>query len=90
MLHVAPATSKTIETGDASIAVLASLPSDLGRQRILDATSAALFWGVSLAHWRRLYRLGRVPSPIRVGERKLGWRVGDLVDALARRANEAV
>ena len=70
----------------AASAALASLPSDIGRGRIMDAPSAAMFWGVSLPHWRRLYRLGRVPAPIKVGERKLGWRVGDLADGLAQRS----
>jgi predicted DNA-binding transcriptional regulator AlpA len=71
--------------GAAITATLANLPSDLGRNRILDAAASAAFWGVSLAHWRRMYRTGAVPAPIKVGERKLGWRVGALVDALKAR-----
>jgi prophage regulatory protein len=66
-------------------ATLANLPPDLGRNRVLDAAAAAAFWGVSLPHRRRLYRTGKVPPPIKVGERKLGWRVGVLVDALVAR-----
>jgi predicted DNA-binding transcriptional regulator AlpA len=66
-------------------ATLANLPSDLGRSRVLDAAAASTFWGVSLPHWRRLYRAGKVPRPIRIGERKLGWCVGVLADALAAR-----
>ena len=69
-------------------ATLANLPSDLGRSRILGAAASATFWGVSLPHWRRLYRTGKVPRPIKVGERKLGWRIGDLADALAVRDGE--
>ena len=49
--------------------------------RILDSAQAAEFWGVSLPHWRRLYREGKVPRGIRIGVRKLGWRVSDLIDA---------
>jgi prophage regulatory protein len=64
---------------------LANLPSDLGRSRVLDAAAASAFWGISLPHWRRLYRIGKVPRPIKIGERKLGWRVGVLADALAAR-----
>jgi predicted DNA-binding transcriptional regulator AlpA len=67
---------------------LDSFPTDLTRSRILDSAQASAFWGVSTAHWRRLYRAGKVPSPIRIGDRKLGWRIGDLVDALAERARE--
>ena len=62
------------------------LPSDLTHHRIPDSKQAALFWGVSLDHWRRLYRTGKVPIPIRLSERKLGWRVADLIDGLAARA----
>jgi predicted DNA-binding transcriptional regulator AlpA len=67
---------------------LDSFPADLTRNRILDSGQASEFWGVSTAHWRRLYRAGKVPSPIRIGDRKYGWRLGDLVDALAERARE--
>lgn len=54
---------------------------DNQRSRMLDSSQAAEFWGVSLPHWRRLYREGKVPQGIRIGKRKLGWRVGDLIDA---------
>jgi predicted DNA-binding transcriptional regulator AlpA len=63
-----------------------ALPPELSRNRILGAADAAAFWGVSVPHWRRLYRAKQVPRPIRLSERRLGWRVGDLVDALAARA----
>lgn len=69
-------------------AIFNSLPTDLGRSRVLDAKAAAAYWGVSLPHWRRQYRAGKVPAPIRVGERKLGWRIGDLADGLAARLYE--
>jgi predicted DNA-binding transcriptional regulator AlpA len=32
-----------------------------------------------------MYRTGAVPKPIKIGERKLGWRIGALVDALKAR-----
>ena len=65
---------------------LEMLPADIARSQVLDSAAAASFWGVSLPQWRRLYRNKVVPPPIRVSARKLGWRVGDLVDALAARA----
>ena len=69
-------------------ATLANLPTDLGRNRILDTAASAAFWSVSLPHWRRMYRAGTVPPPIKIGSRKLGWRLGSLIDALeAREAN---
>ena len=61
------------------------LPADVARHRVLTSAQAASFWGVSLPHWRRLYRKRQVPSPVMLGARKLGWRAGDLVDGLAAR-----
>ncbi len=81
--------AKKAAAAEATAGVLARLPSDLGRGRIMDAPAAAMYWGVSLPHWRRLYRLGRVPAPIKIGERKLGWRVGDLADGIASRQTAA-
>jgi prophage regulatory protein len=79
------ADDKAAEKKAAIAATLNNLPSDLGRNRVLDAAAAAAFWGISLPHWRRLYRAGKVPQPLKVGDRKLGWRVGVLADALAAR-----
>jgi predicted DNA-binding transcriptional regulator AlpA len=65
--------------------ILNNLPPELARTRILPTHASAAFWGVSEPHWRRLYRAGKVPQPIKIGDRKLGWHVGDLADALAVR-----
>ena len=64
---------------------LNSLPPDLGRNRILDSAKAAEFWGISLPHWRRMYRAQKVPAPIKIGDCKYGWRLGDLIDGLKQR-----
>lgn len=55
-----------------------TLPADLSAHRVLGAAQAADLCNVSLAHWRRLYRTGKVPAPIMISTRKLGWRIGDL------------
>jgi predicted DNA-binding transcriptional regulator AlpA len=81
---------KAAERRAAVAVTLANLPSDLGRSRVLDAAAASAFWGVSLPHWRRLYRAGKVPRPIKIGERKLGWRVGTLADCLSMRDGGAM
>lgn len=81
----ARADRRAAEKRVAVAAILGNLPSDLGRNRVLDAAAASAFWGVSVPHWRRLYRAGKVPQPLKVGERKLGWRIGVLADALAAR-----
>ena len=65
---------------------LEHLPSDIARHRVLDTAEAAAFCRISVPHWRRLYRTGRVPRPIKLSERKLGWRAGDLVDWLESRS----
>jgi predicted DNA-binding transcriptional regulator AlpA len=64
---------------------LDALPAEAIRGRILNSRQAAQYWGVSLPHWRRLYRSGKVPEPIPIGVRKKGWRLGVLDDALAAR-----
>ena len=65
------------------------LPAEAIKGRILNSAQAAEYWGVSLPHWRRLYRAGKAPPPIKVGERKKGWRLHVLDDALAERAGTA-
>ena len=49
------------------------LPPSLERNRIIgvEATAAAL--GLSVAHVRRLYRTKKLPAPVKIGGRKLGW-----------------
>lgn len=61
----------------------ATLSSDIARHKVLNTAEAASFCNFSIPHWRRLYRRGEVPPPIRLSERKLGWRAGDLIDWLA-------
>jgi predicted DNA-binding transcriptional regulator AlpA len=47
----------------------------------------AEFLCVSASHFGCLYRTDRVPEPIRIGERKLGWRMGDLIDSVDTKAD---
>jgi len=61
------------------------LPNEIALLSVLRANDAAQFCGVSLSHFRRLHALGQLPRPIRLGERRLGWRLGDLVDWLKSR-----
>lgn len=49
------------------------LPPMLERNRILDVFQMADLLGFSVAHVRRLYRTGKLPAPIRIGGRKVGW-----------------
>ncbi len=57
-----------------------TLPTFLDRNRILNANQMAEGLGFSVAHFRRLYRTGRIPKPVQIGGRKLGWPAGVLID----------
>jgi predicted DNA-binding transcriptional regulator AlpA len=35
---------------------------------------AAAYFGYSLSHFRALVRAGKLPQPVRISGRKLGWR----------------
>ena len=66
-----------------------ALPPSLDEIRILSARQAAELFGVSVATFRRLYWAGKLPPPIQLSERRLGWRVRDLIEHLAKRGNAA-
>jgi predicted DNA-binding transcriptional regulator AlpA len=63
-----------------------SLPPDLGRNRVLRLKDSAEFVGNSYAEWRAKHARGETPPAIRIGKRSLGWRLGDLIDHIASRA----
>src|SRR4051794_14896707 len=65
---------------------LNQLPPDLQRTRVIGTAEAAALNNFSIPHWRRLYRTGKVPKPIRISDRKFGWRLGDLIDFIEARA----
>ena len=56
------------------------IPEELAINCVLRTDEAAQFCGVSVSHFRRLYAKGQIPVPVRLGERRLGWRLGDLID----------
>src|SRR4051812_17708764 len=73
------------------MATIDDLPSHVTRHRVLDTAEAAAFCRFSVPHWRRLYRSGDVPAPVRLSTRKYGWRIGDLIDWIeANRAEASV
>lgn len=65
------------------------LPEGLGQERVLSAQQAAELFGISIATFRRLYWSGKLPPPIQLSERRLGWRVRDLLAHLSKRADAA-
>ena len=66
-----------------------TLPADLGRHRILSVAQTAALYGISVVHLRRLIKGGKVPEPIRIGERKLGFVAGVVLDDIAARTSSA-
>jgi predicted DNA-binding transcriptional regulator AlpA len=54
----------------------------------MGAAEAARFCNYSLPHFRRLYRSGQAPPPVRLTERKLGWRRRVLINWIASREKQ--
>lgn len=59
---------------------LAHMPSDIIRRRTLNIKEAATFCGLSVPTFRRLRSRSALPEPLRLSERRIGWRIGDLMD----------
>lgn len=59
---------------------LASLPLELARRSIIGTRDAAAYCGVSEKTFRRMQAAGTIPTPLKLSIRKLGWRIGDLLD----------
>lgn len=60
--------------------VLQSLPHELARRSIIGTRDAAIYCGVSEKTFRRMQAAGTIPTPLKLSVRKLGWRIGDLLD----------
>ena len=58
------------------------LPANLTLERILSVAQGAQLYGISIATFRRLKRAGKLPPPLQLSERRIGWRVRDLVEHL--------
>jgi predicted DNA-binding transcriptional regulator AlpA len=65
---------------------LGALPPEHSRHRILDVKQTAEFIGQSIPNLRRLYRENKMPQPLKLSSRKLGFRLGDLIDWLEARS----
>lgn len=57
--------------------------------RVLDTRQAAVFVGLSSRTWERMRAAGETPSPVRVGVRKLGYVVADLISWIEARKEAA-
>ena len=65
------------------------IPDFLQMERILSVRQAAELFGVSVATFRRLHWGRKLPPAIQLSERRLGWRVRDLIEHLAKRGEVA-
>ena len=59
----------------------ATIAVELLPQRIYSAREAAKLFSVSLATWNRYVAANRVPRPIQLGPRRVGWLEGELAAA---------
>ena len=57
--------------------------SDIAADPVLGTAATARIANVSAVHLRRLVRAGRFPKPIKIGDRKLGWRSSTIKNHIA-------
>lgn len=65
--------------------IQSTVRASFSREQIIGAAEAARLLNISVSHFRRQYQAGRVPAPINVTQRKLGWHAGELFDWLDER-----
>jgi predicted DNA-binding transcriptional regulator AlpA len=65
---------------------ISELPAAIAADAVLNSAQAARFLSLSLVHFRRLTKRGAAPRPIRLSERRYGWRVRDLRAWIEERA----
>jgi predicted DNA-binding transcriptional regulator AlpA len=65
--------------------ILAESP-DLIRERLLNSVQSAELLNISVPHFRRMYRSGKIPAPIKIGDRKYAWRLGTLIDLVSSKS----
>jgi predicted DNA-binding transcriptional regulator AlpA len=65
---------------------LGVLPLDVARHRILDVKETAVFLSLSVPSVRRLHRERQIPEAVRLSPRRIGWRLGELLDWLEARS----
>jgi predicted DNA-binding transcriptional regulator AlpA len=65
---------------------IVDIPAELARKRLIDIEQVATLIGRS--HWevRRLYKAGAFPQPLKINNRRLNWRLGDILDYIDSKA----
>ena len=54
------------------------LSPELNGRQLLGTRQLSSLLGCSVVHLRRLVRSGKLPPPIKIGDRKLAWRTADI------------
>lgn len=65
------------------------LPEELARDPIVGTAQAAKATNNSPQYLRYLARVGKFPLPLRIGDRKLGWRLSTIMRHIDEREAEA-
>jgi predicted DNA-binding transcriptional regulator AlpA len=66
------------------------LPRALEIERVLSRSQTAQLLNVSVPTLDRLRRAGRLPRPVQVSDRRVGWRTRDLLEHVASHVEEGV
>ncbi|GEP02291.1 helix-turn-helix transcriptional regulator [Methylobacterium oxalidis] len=67
---------------------LNELPLEIARLRVLGTKDAA-YCGLNYGMWLRLSKSGEAPQPIKLTDRKYGWRLEDLQAWVEKQAESA-
>jgi predicted DNA-binding transcriptional regulator AlpA len=65
------------------------LPAVLQNDPIVGTDQAAKATNVSPTHLRRLAKAGKFPPPLKIGDRKFGWRLSTIARHIASRETAA-
>lgn len=55
------------------------IPADLRPLRLLNSAQTAKLLNCSMPQLRRWNMKGKIPKPIRIGDRKLAWRASEII-----------
>jgi predicted DNA-binding transcriptional regulator AlpA len=61
---------------------LAHMDETIRTHRLLSSRQTAALLNCSTVHLRRLARSGKIPKPLRIGDRKLAWRASEITKLL--------
>lgn len=63
---------------------------ELNGRQLLGTKQLSTLLGCSVVHLRRLARSGKLPPPIKIGDRKLAWRSNDIASFIDAKCSPEV